>query len=276
MAELSLFNPSFSKVTNQAPILTDQGARVELIKNGYCPCGFQLRTKKLLGGWKILHEECPKCQQLVAEELPNVVSPTSTSQPTNSYHATPPPSVPPLIHLQPQMAHNKVEKKKRFCNNGVWGDYVGELDNNERRCGSGKMTWDNGNVYEGKWKDDKRNGQGIKRYADGDVYEGQWKNGKKHGQGTFRSAKGDVYEGEWKNGNKHGQGIYRYPFGAVYEGKWKDDTKHGQGIKRYADGYVYEGEWKDGKKHGQGTLRYAGCDVYEGEWKDGKKHGQRI
>lgn len=50
-----------TKVKQQAPVLTEHGSRVELIKNGFCPdCGFQLRKKVMFGRWKTLHEICPR------------------------------------------------------------------------------------------------------------------------------------------------------------------------------------------------------------------------
>ena len=59
-------------------------------------------------------------------------------------------------------------------------------------------------------------------YNDGDRYEGEWKDDKKHGQGKksdlliltlfddsigkWFGNNGDRYEGEWKDGNMHGEG----------------------------------------------------------------------
>ena len=40
------------------------------------------------------------------------------------------------------------------------------------------MTYENGNVYTGGWKDDSINGKGRIIYKNGDVYEGEWKDDK--------------------------------------------------------------------------------------------------
>ena len=40
------------------------------------------------------------------------------------------------------------------------------------------MTWTNGNVYEGEWKDGLRDGYGKHTAADGTVHEGTWKEDK--------------------------------------------------------------------------------------------------
>ena len=45
------------------------------------------------------------------------------------------------------------------------------------------MTYGNGDVYEGNWKDGKKNGKGKYTYTDGTVYEGDWKDGSKNGKG---------------------------------------------------------------------------------------------
>ena len=39
------------------------------------------------------------------------------------------------------------------------------------------MKYDNGNSYEGQWKNNKRDGKGTTKYASGNVYTGNWKAG---------------------------------------------------------------------------------------------------
>ena len=39
------------------------------------------------------------------------------------------------------------------------------------------MTWSNGFVYKGFWKDDVRHGIGEMIYADGNKYNGEWIDG---------------------------------------------------------------------------------------------------
>ena len=47
---------------------------------------------------------------------------------------------------------------------------------NERgkKYGNGKMKYDNGNVYEGQWNNNKRDGKGINKYASDDFYTGEY------------------------------------------------------------------------------------------------------
>ena len=51
--------------------------------------------------------------------------------------------------------------------------------------GQGTMTYTNGSIYVGQWKDDKRDVQGTMTYATGNKYVGQWKDDMKDGQGTM-------------------------------------------------------------------------------------------
>ena len=76
----------------------------------------------------------------------------------------------------------------------------------------------------------------VKIYNDGEKYEGQFKDDKRHGKGIFYYASGDKYDGEWKNNNRHGKGIEYYADGAKYDGEWKYGYKHGRGIQYFADG----------------------------------------
>lgn len=132
--------------------------------------------------------------------------------------------------------------------------------------------------YEGEYNEnDERHGHGIYRYEDGDVYEGEWKNGNEHGHGKYTSVTGDMYEGEWKDGLKHGHGIYRYAKGDVHEGGWQNGKKHGHGIMRYAGGViVFEGEYRDGTWNGYGTYKWSSGEGYEGEYVNGKRKGRGI
>jgi hypothetical protein len=55
-------------------------------------------------------------------------------------------------------------------------------------------TYDNGDRYEGEWKNGERHGKGTMDYADGNKYTGTWVNGEKLGQGVFIWDNGDRYK----------------------------------------------------------------------------------
>lgn len=57
------------------------------------------------------------------------------------------------------------------------------------------MLYENGESYEGQWRDDKREGRGIllgnwlgvSRTAGNDVYDGQWRGDMKNGEGRAKA-----------------------------------------------------------------------------------------
>jgi hypothetical protein len=81
--------------------------------------------------------------------------------------------------------------------NGDRGTYTGNLKDS-KRDGRGKMKYENGSVYNGKWYIDQKWGEGEMKYKNGDVYNGEWFQDKKNGrQGEMKYKNGDVYNGNW-------------------------------------------------------------------------------
>jgi len=137
-----------------------------------------------------------------------------------------------------------------------------------------KNIYDNGDTYEGEWRDGNRDGKGRYVSVSGWYYEGGWKENKKHGQGKYVRKDGNVYEGEWLDGKRNGEGKYTCANDYVYQGQWKDDKRNGPGKIVREDGSSYEGGWKDDKMHGQGKYIFDDMECfYEGQYKNGKKHG---
>jgi hypothetical protein len=108
----------------------------------------------------------------------------------------------------------------------------------------------NGDVYEGAVSADGLfQGHGKLTFFNGDVYEGSFLNGYRSGMGRYLYINGDVYEGHFKNGCKDGNGVYRYQAsGALYEGSYVNDKRHGHGTYIYPNGGKYIGEYINGKK----------------------------
>ena len=72
---------------------------------------------------------------------------------------------------------NKINKIQ--LNNG--DQYIGEclLDtNNLSKHGKGKYIYQNGDFYEGEWKNNKKHGEGMYKYHDGKELNGIWENDK--------------------------------------------------------------------------------------------------
>ena len=55
------------------------------------------------------------------------------------------------------------------------------------------------------------------RWNDGNKYEGEWKDGKCHGKGTYYYTNGDWEYGDYANDNPHGYIIYHHKSGKVEE-----------------------------------------------------------
>ena len=159
---------------------------------------------------------------------------------------------------------------------------------NKKPHGVGKVTYKDGSVCEGIWKDGnivyegqlneqgKPHGRG-KEYYSSATYEGEMRNGQKHGKGIWKRADGSMsYNGEYKHGKRHGKGVMTYANGDIYDGQWKNDQKDGKGKLKYHNGDVFKGKFSKGKKHGKGTHTYAAGDLFKstGEWKKGKKCGE--
>ena len=50
----------------------------------------------------------------------------------------------------------------------------------------------------------KKNGKGVLTFLNGEVYDGHFKNDLKHGQGMIKYPSGNFYDGEWVNDVKEG------------------------------------------------------------------------
>jgi hypothetical protein len=147
-----------------------------------------------------------------------------------------------------------------------------------KRHGKGRMAYQNGDIYEGEWKNDLREGKGKNIYANGNVYEGEWKNDLRNGIGVIKYPGGGTYEGEWKDDLRNGIGVLKYPGGGTYEGEWKDDLRSGKGKNISAAGDIYEGDWVAGMKDGSGTMFFNRTTMmlqqkintytYTGQWHD--------
>ncbi|MDW8742679.1 hypothetical protein Q7W37_06480 [Streptococcus suis] len=92
------------------------------------------------------------------------------------------------------------------------------------------LTLDDGKIkYSGTVLANKIDGKGKLTFENGDTYEGQFKNGSFNGQGTFTSKDGWSYSGRFVNGLADGKGKLTTKAKSVYEGTFK------QGIYQHED-----------------------------------------
>jgi len=112
----------------------------------------------------------------------------------------------------------------------TWGK-VGGVGN---KHGKGKMSYPNGNYYEGEWFHGHMQGRGTYQHNNGDgmpmdIYTGSFQESLQHGEsaGTYTRYDGATYRGDWKLGKRHGIGTFSWPDGSCYRGFWVDDERHG-------------------------------------------------
>jgi hypothetical protein len=111
-----------------------------------------------------------------------------------------------LIDLPYLVPHDQGERM--FSNVTVDGEFVeGQID------GPVKINFINDKYkakvypiksYEGIFEDGVFNEKGTLTFSNGDVYEGEFKNGKRHGKGVYKSEKFD-FDGEWEEDLMHGK-----------------------------------------------------------------------
>jgi len=76
---------------------------------------------------------------------------------------------------------NKTEEKnlKFFEIKNLDGIYVGQVNQENKKCGRGALIKNNGNYFVGYWKNDDKNGKGTEYNKEGEIIsEGDYKNGK--------------------------------------------------------------------------------------------------
>jgi len=172
------------------------------------------------------------------------------------------------------------------------GGYDGEINDQKNPEGQGTFEYrgddeDGRLLYDGAWVNKKAEGFGVMRWQNGDRYEGDWKDGLRHGQGTYScKSTGGKYEGMYEKDLKSGQGKYTYGNGDWYEGEWKEGLRDGQGLYVWMDKQEnddsdelvefgrYEGNWEKGVKSGTGSFTYENGDVFTGPYKDNNRQGK--
>ena len=119
-------------------------------------------------------------------------------------------------------------KGKYICSNFV---FDGQF-NKDSPNGKGILKFDNNIkkfVIEGEFLGKFDFGFAQITYSDGSVYTGNYKNFEKNGLGILTLNNGDYYEGEFTNDLKNGQGIYYYlNENKKYVGQWKNDMMEGE------------------------------------------------
>ena len=182
------------------------------------------------------------------------------------------------------------------------GSYSGELKS-AVRSGNGTFTWNNGDSYDGTWKNDQML-KGTYKFADGRVFYGEFKDNlfssgtlnltttsSESGYSKFAAIYKDgsvsgldfkTSEGLSYKGDISGEASITYISGNKYTGHVSNGQRSGYGTFSWTkDGTVeasYEGNWSDGIMSGEGKYHYSGS-VYpyvEGTFLNGKPDGTAL
>ena len=133
-------------------------------------------------------------------------------------------------------------------------------------------------VYKGEIKNELPHGTGKVSFKNGDYYDGQLVHGKFEGEGIMvKKEKGKLfrYNCRWRNNLQNGYGTCKITWKdysgdrlETYEGNFENGKYHGKGKLKNADGNIYEGDFKNGLEHGYGVEISDGVKNY-GRYKDG-------
>ena len=135
-----------------------------------------------------------------------------------------------------------------------------------------------------------KNGRGIYYLSNGDVFEGKWLNNKPQEGAFVDHVNGHFFIGKFKSNSSRAQGgggsfltdnpfcgalegRMEYCYGEVYTGCLENFLPHGRGISERVDGSTYNGMWSCGKRNGFGVLTDPNGARLIGNWKDGKHDG---
>lgn len=141
--------------------------------------------------------------------------------------------------------------------------------------GYGIYKYDNGERYEGHFKNGKRNGYGIYTWPTGAAYGGEWLNDARHGEAVVYLTNGNYGTCVYKdNVQMTGYGDWVYNNGDKYVGSLSDNyIRNGYGTYIFSDGRKYTGSHVSDKFSGLGKMEWANGDKYIGEWSDNERNG---
>ncbi|WP_300086050.1 hypothetical protein [Rhodoferax sp.] len=142
------------------------------------------------------------------------------------------------------------------------------------RHGKGSITWANGQRYTGDWVLDKPTGQAKVHFANGNDFEGSVVNGVPQGSGRMRYASGDEFVGQFRQGEPDVHGVYTWRNGQRFEGQWVNGRPNGQGKLEFATGNKFAGVVVNGVPQGLGRMLFATGEIYEGQFSAGEPDGE--
>ncbi len=186
-----------------------------------------------------------------------------------------------------------LSESKSFANGSV---YQGALNKQGQLHGYGRLTWKNGDQfegqfvaglfqgngklisgpmkYEGHFDQGYMNGFGVLIYDNGTRYEGNFLNNQFNGSGKLINIDGSVYDGSFQKGEITGKGKWTFSDKSIYVGEVKNGLFNGKGEWSRANELKYTGDFVDSKMQGNGIYSTGNHETYSGEFSQDKFTGK--
>jgi hypothetical protein len=128
-----------------------------------------------------------------------------------------------------------------------------------QKNGEGTLTYPDGTVLQGSWKDNALQGAAVIQYANQSLWHGTFLHNLKQegGELTFKGGRmleedppsvewnsGESYRGPLLDGLPSGRGRYDFGLGSCYEGGFRKGRFEGEGVLTW-NGHTIEGRWAD-------------------------------
>ncbi|XP_076937686.1 protein ACCUMULATION AND REPLICATION OF CHLOROPLASTS 3, chloroplastic-like isoform X2 [Bidens hawaiensis] len=125
------------------------------------------------------------------------------------------------------------------------GKYVGRCQGGLPE-GKGRLTLNDGSMYDGLWRYGKRSGLGTFCFSNGDVFRGSWRDDVMHGKGWFYFRTGDRWFVNFWKGKANGEGRFYSTNGDIFFGHFKNGWRDGQFLCIDVSGSRYVEIWDEG------------------------------
>ena len=162
-----------------------------------------------------------------------------------------------------QLSYTGMYKNHKYHGKGLLknneSEYEGEFNNGIKE-GNGKETFITGIILEGSFKNEYFT-EGTLRTKNGNIYTGKFNNQKLLGTGTLKLKNGDIHEGKFSGNQLHGNGKIITATGDSYAGKFINGKKNGQFTVTHSDGKTEQLSYSDDKLENITKINNLNCPV---------------
>lgn len=187
---------------------------------------------------------------------------------------------------------SKEEAKEESCKGDLKDDSSRFFDQGEKKAPERQAVILSKAVYEGPIENGYEHGQGKLTFEDGTVWEGNFEKGKLSGENITGTLLNEPPEEKEEDSSSSKRGLFSCPetfppqTSYSFQGAFKEGLKEGPGQEYLRDSYYYKGDYHRGQFEGKGCLVFfsrqagkkpkMGADpgfCYEGDFKEGLLEG---